>query len=483
MRTARPRPASPAQRGPLPLLLCLSALLCLPASSGASPPAGPGAAAVTGPAAADSVLAVVGGGPDGTVARHVTPAQFARAWRQAAPPVRPDSLTPAGARRFLDLLVGKEALGLMAAHEREPWTAEEQAGYAALRDQLVMRAVLDSALVATRAGLGPAADSLDWQAVGVLARERAVEGLGPVWDDSLAARLAAAFAALPPPSPDSSVAAQLRMLAALPAVDPADTGRVLARSSVGEYRASELLGAWERLRPVFRPRIRTAAEVRDLATNGLFERLLRLTAAGRGLEGRPDVAARLAAEREGIAVSHLVAREAYGRVPTDSLTLLRFWRAHEPDWALPTRVRCLSLVLADRAEANAMALRLRDEAGAESLAVQARRAGSRWLRDLTAAADSARFARAMRAGTGAVLGPDETAAGWEVARVMAVLPGRGQSFEECRDQVLARWYAEEGERRMQELLARARAAARVEIRPAALEALLADPPATLRSRP
>jgi hypothetical protein len=77
----------------------------------------------------------------------------------------------------------------------------------------------------------------------------------------------------------------------------------------------------------------------------------------------------------------------------------------------------------------------------------------------------------------------ETAAGWEVTRVMAVLPGRGQPFAECRNQVLERWYAEAGERRMQDLLARARAAARIEVRRSALERLVADPPAALRGGP
>jgi hypothetical protein len=462
-----PSPATAARRWLLPLLLALAVL----------PPA-----AAAAPSTADSVLAVVSArsaSADAGAPRSVTRAQFARAWAQLRPPLRPDSLTPAGARRFLDLLVGKEALGLMAAGERTDWTAADRAGYDALRDQLALAAALDSALAETRAALGGAADSLERQALGVAARERAAARLAIAWDDPLADRLARAFDALPRLSADSSVAAQLRMMAVLPAVDPADTGRAVARSAAGEYRVADLLGAWARLNPIYRPRVATADDVRDLVTNGLFERLLRHDAAARGLADSPAVAARLAAERERIAVSHLVDREAYGRVPTDSLTLLRFYRGHEADWALPTRARCLTLVLEDRPEAEAMALRLRDAAAAESLAARARRAGSRWLQDLSADRDSARFARAMRAGTGTVLGPDPTAEGWEVSRVMAVLPGRQPPFAECRNEVLQRWYVEEGERRMQALLDRARAAARVEVRAAALERLLADPPAGL----
>ncbi len=482
-RPAPSRLVPPVLGGMLLLSLGLPAALpAAPAEGPRSVPGGPTCAAPLPPSVpptTDTVLAVVHGGPAGAPPRTVGWRQFVRSWRQLRPPVRPDSLTPAGARRFLDLLVGKEALGIMAEAQPEPWTARDQSGYDALRDQLVIGAALDSALAATRAALGPAADSLDRQALGIAARDRARERLELAWDDSLTARLAAAFAALPRPTADSSAAAQVRMLAAMPAVAPADTGRVVARSRVGDVRVADLLAAWGRLSPVYRPRIERDDDVRAMVLNALFERLLRRDAAARGIEGWPAVTARLGAERERIAVSHLVSREAYGRVPTDSLTLLRFYREHEQDWMLPTRVRCLVLVLASRAEADEMAVRLRDAAAAESLAVLARRAGSQWLRDVRADRDSARFARVLAAGTGTVLGPDETAGGWEVTRVLAVLPGQLQPFEECRNQVLERWFTEEGERRMQALLERARAAARVEVRTKALDRLVADPPPEL----
>jgi hypothetical protein len=132
--------------------------------------------------------------------------------------------------------------------------------------------------------------------------------------------------------------------------------------------------------------------------------------------------------------------------------------------------------LQGRAEAAAMALRLADAAGAESLAVRARRAGVDWTVDLSAAEDSALFARALRAGPGTVLGPDPAGAGWAVARVVAVLPGRGRPFAEARALVERRWAAEEGARLMSALVARARAACRIEVRTAALDSLVAHPP-------
>jgi nuclear transport factor 2 (NTF2) superfamily protein len=66
---------------------------------------------------------------------------------------------------------------------------------------------------------------------------------------------------------------------------------------------------------------------------------------------------------------------------------------------------------------------------------------------------------------------------------MAVLPGRARSFEEVRDLVARRWYGEEGERLMQELIARERSRVRVRMNEAALADLAEHPPPGLAARP
>jgi hypothetical protein len=474
--TARPNSSSTPSRALLWLVLLIPALLLPGRTTARVKPVLPS----TRTGLPDSVLAVIESGRSGEPTRAIGRARFARAWSQLAPPARPDSLTPDGARRFLDLLLDKEALGLMVAREHWTWTARESAAFETLRDRLVVEAMLDSALAATRLALGPAGDSLDRQTLGLAARERAMERLDPVYDDSLLARLALSFAALKRPTSDSSLFAQLRMLGASPQVDPADTGRVVAHSSAGDFRASDLLASWRRLNPVYRPRITSAAEVRELVMNGLFEQLLRHEGGGRGLERRPEIAERLANQRELNDVSSLVEREVYARIAMDSLTLSRFYRDTERDWVLPMRVRLVRVVLQSRPQAAAMALRLASAAEAESLAAGARRAGAEWTVDVSAAEDSALFARALDADIGAVLGPDETAGGWAVARVILVLPGRGRTFAEVRDLVAHRWYGEEGERLMRALADRARAACGATvINQAAIEALVSHPPENL----
>jgi hypothetical protein len=294
----------------------------------------------------------------------------------------------------------------------------------------------------------------------------------PEWDEAALARMLETFRALPRPSRDSGVMANLRLLGSLPRVDAADSARVLARGADGPFRVSDLLVAWSRLNPLERPRVETVEQVRELVENGLFERALRREAAARDLERRPEIAAALAREREFLFVQRVVAREVYRRIALDSLALRRWYEEHAAKWDLPVRVRVLRLVLGARDGATELALRLRDAAEGESLAVRARRRGTEYEQDLVAARDSVLFARALAAGPGTVLGPDSTAAGWQVVRVGAVLPARRRGFEEVRALVQQDRFSREGERLMQDLLARARREVGVRVNERALAGLV-----------
>lgn len=431
-----------------------------------------------GAALPDTVLAAVG------AHREVTRSEFVDAWNRVSPPARPDSLTPEGARRFLDLMVDKEALAAAAGAETWTWTARESARYDGLRDRLVLKAVLDSALDATRAALRARGDSVpDDQRLGIEARERAVARLAMTTDDTLVASMAHVWAALPRPTADSSMFAQIRMMGQEPAVDSTAYDSVLATSNEGPYRVSDLLAAWHRLNPLYRPRITTADQVRDLLKNGLYERLLRRDAERRGLVRRPDIASRLDRQAEFIAVSHLVAREVYAPLDADTTAIRAFYQAHVDDWTLPLRIRLTRLEMSDRASAEEAAVTLHDPVQAESLVVQARRKGIDYTGEVSAETDSTVFAAALRAGTGSVIGPLGGGGAWTVARVDAVVPPRRRSFAEAKTLVKQRWYGEEGERLMRALCDSLRARQGVRVNERALERLAADPPPGLVSAP
>ena len=365
----------------------------------------------------DTVLATVG--PD----RQVTASMFQSAWTQVEPPARPETLTPESGRRFLDLLIGKEALGAAALRETWDWSAEDSANYGGLRDRLIMKVVLDSALYQARAAaIARGQDSLTAGEIGTLARDEAIAALEPTYDDALLERLAAAFAAVPPPPRDSGLYAALRALGRNPEVDPADLPKVVARWETDEFKAGDLMSYWKTLNPVARPRVETASQVRDLVDNGIFERELRRAAKEREIEFWPEIAEQLFRQREFIAVEHLVDREVYRKIPLDSLTLQQYYRDNERAWDLPPRVRLLRLELPTREAAMTMLDKLRDSSQVRTLQQEAQAAGVSYEAEYTAQIDSVIFDRAMTVGQGGVFGPDESENGWAVTRVIAVKP-------------------------------------------------------------
>lgn len=442
----------------MPVLLALTFAGTLDAASAPLAPRTRTASASRGVSASlpDTVLAQVG------AHRRISTADFRRAWAQVAPPARPDSLTPQAAREFLELLIGKEALAEAALRETWVWTHAESVQFNALRDRLTLQAALEEPLHEARRNLERAgAGAADEPQAGRVARDSAVARMHPVFDDSLLVRLARAFAALPKPSRDSGLFAQLRVLGHNPVVDPRDPLSVAARTTEGDYRVCDLMDWWKTLNPLARPRVETLEQMRDLIGNGVFERKLRRVAGTLDLEHRPDIAEALARQREYLAVTHLVQRDVYDSLTADSLTLKAFYHRDPDEYTIPVRVRCLRLVLASRADAGRMAVRLRDPAEAESLAAMSERRRLGYTLDLTAAGDSALFAQALQAGPGAVIGPDPVADGWVVARVIAVLPAERRTFEQARTLVEHAWYSAEGERRMVELIERMRRSSRV----------------------
>ncbi len=456
----RPRTRTAARRTPARATrrAGLAAALCAVLVAHCPPAARAGAA----PALPDTALAPVGG------TRAIPAATLRAEWRLAGPQPGASSLTPEAARQFLDLLVDRELLTLAAARERLAWSPADSAAYAAMRDRLVMRAALQQALAGARAIAVPGTDETT---LGIAARDSLAARWNVAFDTVMVARMVAAWSALPRAVPGAPLAEQLKALNTLPAIDPADLGRAVARSDLGEVRASELLTSWTRLGPAYRPRIDDAAQVRDLVRNAFFERALRAEARRGDLERRPDIAAALAAERERIATAAYVAREVTARIAPDPAAWEREYRADPARGTEPLRARVLRLAAASRGEAQRLGITLRDGAAAESLTVRARRRGIEYVAELSAGDDSAVVARAAALGPGVVIGPDSLAGEWRVARVLAVLPARLRSFPEVRDEIAARWTAAESEKRARALCARLRRGWSVRVNEAALAKL------------
>ncbi len=416
------------------------------------------------PAASAATRATNSGLPDSVMAsvgtRSITVSEFWRTWRETHPGAATDTLTPQSARGFLEVLIDRELISAAAARERWTWTAADSDSYAARVDRITLGAALEVALAEARAASGDSTASLE--TVGVLARERAMTALAPRFKHTALEQLARAFAAIPRPASDSSLASQLRMLAAVPVLEPADRVTVIARTpDAGEVTVADVVTPWAGLSPAYRPRIETAAQVRDLAENVLFERWLRKRSAG--YAGDSKIARVLSREREWIDVQHLMAERVHTIEAPSRATLERYRSEHAAEWIVPARWRVIRLEAAELSAATRLALLLRDPVAAESLVMRAARQGVRYRLELRAAFDSALFARATAAGPGTVLGPDAEGLGWTVTRIEALIPAREPAWEEVRGRVEERWYADESARRLSQLLARERRRQRVRI--------------------
>lgn len=411
--------------------------------------------------------------PDSVLCRieshDLTLREAASAWRDAGHTAA-DSITPAQAGQFLDLLIAEAVLKEAARRAATAWSAEDSAAHAHLADRLALAAALDSALAESRSSV-PGDSAVDALTLGMIARDRAMAATRVAFDDSAAARLARAFSTLPRPSADSSVAAQVRMLSRRPDLGAAGRAAIVARAAAGApISAGEIVDAWALLSVAVRPRVETAEQVEDLARNLLFERALRDQATRRRLAASPAVARELEADDDQRTLTAFLQREVMARTTLDTAAARAYYLHHAADWEQPLRVRGVRLVLDDRAAAEQIAMTLRSPAAADTLEARARRHGIDYAFAVDAR-DSLLFRTAMAVGTGGTFGPLREGDVWWVGRVTAVEPGRVPSYADVRGDAERRWMAEDAERRTSMLAERWRRRLAVERRPDATTAL------------
>jgi len=473
MRVLQPFPRSlrACLRGAVFVALLMPGTAAAQKAAPAPPAKAPKAPATAKPARPlpDSVLIRIGDREDVTVRR------FRRAVGLLGGD--PDSLTPTDRDRFLDLVLEQRLLAAHAVAAGLPWTAADSARYRSERDNTLLRAALADRLTALenkrRAAGQP---DLDEQALGAAARESLMVELKPVYDEDLLRRIGSAFAELPQPDAKMSAAEQVKLLGRMPEVAAADTVRVLARSQLGEYRVSDLLQDYRRLSSIYRPRINDADGVRAMVQNALFERTLRNAAAAPALARRPEVAAVLADRVEFHSVNSYLQHAIMEKIPSDSLTLQRYHKAHKSDFDQPARTVLVTIMLGDSVAADSLARLFAMPGNAESLAFQAQRAGSNYTQVVTAASDSALYARTRAIGAGGVGGPDRIGGAFRVFKVLSVDPRTAQEFKAVRERVHQAWYEAEGERRVRALLDGLKRTAHVQRNDVALRAIVLSAP-------
>jgi hypothetical protein len=426
--------------------------------------------------------------PETTLARiffakgsaDITLRQFYQAAQQLQ--LSPGALTPQDRDRVLDLLIQKKVLARRAAAEPRAWAHDDSVNYRGLVDRLTLGAALDSALVEQAYALAARGDSVPGkEQLGIMVRDSAMARLKPTYDEAMLQKLADAFEALPKPAPGMSIQEQMRTRTLVPSVSAADSAKALIHSSKGDYTAGQLLSDFGRLNAKYRPAVRTADNVRDVANSVIYENMLRENVAAQDLVHRPSIAAQLAQRAEFLDVQAFVRHAAYDPVPTDSATVRRHYDAH-PRWFDGWgRADIVRGVFPSREEADAFAKRLAVPGAADSLVTQTMPGGTGYATYLTEDADTALFARVRRAKVGGIVGPDETVDGWRVFRIMSLVPRQPRPFEAAYDIVLNDWYQRDGDRRVNELMAKLMGSAIVRLNDASVARLVARPaPAATR---
>lgn len=437
----------------LPLLALLPALAVTAPAPAPKPAAAKPAAAGSRLTAAlpDTVLARVFTGTGAKEAKDITRAQMIAAAARAGRKL--DTLTPKDRREFLDVLVDQAVLVARVRKEPRQWSRRDSNDWNALRDRLVLRAALDSAMVEVNFERAARGDSLlSPQEVGVVLRDREIRRLEPRWNDAGLAKAVSIFDTLPRPDARMSMLEQMRVAGVNPVIGEADGAMPLAESPLGTYTLGELVREFSKLNPMYRPRVSGPDDVKGMVANVFFERRLREAAIERGLEKRPDIARPLAERAEYLDVQGYVAREVYAKIPMDSLTLRKHFESHRSEFDFDERAHIVRMAFPDRAEAEAMVRRLTVPGEAESLAAQSARAGVPYATIINRDSDTTLFGRILRGGAGTVLGPDSTRQGWRALRVMQIEPRRPRTWEQAEAIVKERWYGQEGERLMRRLL-------------------------------
>jgi hypothetical protein len=460
----------------------------------AGPAGGPSA---PHPAAAAPIPAAPGSLPDSVVVRlphkDLTVSAMEATWARLDARYRPSGEPAQRARAFVDQLIEKEAMARAALAEPFTMSPAESARFVAFRQNLerqelyrlivadsarVTPADRDSArrqLAAAPGATPPAAEAVETAARTRAEQRRAREvdawirsSLAPAWDDSVAALLAAGYAAVDSatPSLDQPLSATLRERR--PSLAPADTARVLVRSTAGPLTAAAFARRFAALNPLQTPLPTSPGTVKARGEQFLGQMWFDVEVARRAIASRPSLIAALAERRESIALDHWYDRHVRAAVDTSQAALAAHYaadparfgvtaHANVVHWSVPTQAAADSIVrvLAGGTPWDSLCARL----GADE---REREICRRTLAIHDEAPDSATVARLKTLAPGeAYVRPEPESNSFRVVRLVERVPARVRPFAEVREFVARDWAGRQAE----EILAR-KMAALVEAMPA-----------------
>jgi hypothetical protein len=256
----------------------------------------------------------------------------------------------------------------------------------------------------------------------------------------------------------------------LPAIAPADTGRVLARSRDGVVTIGGYLTYWDRVQPYARPEVRERASLEGAVDRiALSGEILRL-GLERKLDQNPAIVEQVEHRRTGFEVDHYFHDEIESKVKVTDAALRSFW-AKDPDHYNDRASLESHIILLDRkSQADSLLAQIRNGASFSELArtysmdgrtgAQGGQVGRQYRgTQENVGLEDAMFATPI----GGLGGPEKTPQGWVIWRIDTATAGVKRTFEQARDMVERDYRILEADRILKEKLAALRQAAHVKI--------------------
>jgi hypothetical protein len=296
-----------------------------------------------------------------------------------------------------------------------------------------------------------------------MVRDSALTRLGVVYDGPGIDSLAAAFAALPEDDLRLPSARRREILSAMPTVSAELAAKVLGRCPVGAVTAGDLVRDYSTSGILNRPKVRTAKDLRAFLDDRLYLEVLRSEGRRQRITSRPEIAAALAVRRQFLTVQRFVQSEVYDRVEVDTASVRPYFEHEARRYDIGATAQIVRMLFDSREKADAAARQLTVPGYAESLSTRNMANGIAYLTTLGQDADTVLFARVDRGGVGAVIGPDLTADGWRVFKVMSTTPRKPQTLAQAFVRARADWIEVDGDRRMKEMMAKLAAACSVTV--------------------
>jgi hypothetical protein len=295
--------------------------------------------------------------------------------------------------------------------------------------------------------------------------ERIKVMLAPVWDDSVTARLARAYAALDPSLPDLSHPMNARMPSRRPDLSPSDTALVLARSTVHPLTIGEFLQRFGTLNPFQTPLPTTAGAVQARGEQFLGQIWFDRESERRDVVNDPIVSAQLKSRRESIALDHYYARHVLAKIDTSETALRADFAKNGARYAIPAHSQVKVLPASSEAAADSMVKVLAAGTPWDTLCIKSAPPDvdpssctrEQSLPDNFVDSTLVRSVKALApSGTGKVRfmtgNGGETA--WMVVRLVEHVPNRARTFEEARPLAVRNATAEQSETMLKAELAR-----------------------------